>query len=577
MLVLTVRTPSEELRFPLAEPLVVGRSPECGAVVIARGISRTHFRAGPAEGGGRVEELGSKNGVFVDGVKVDGAAFVPIGREFWAGEALFRFEESPTDDLRPARELHPRGRPREESAITDVGAEPERRLDPRLAAAWIALAAERESSPESKLARLVDGLVGARVASRAFVVGREKGGEFHLAECERALQAEPRRDRGGPPAPVGAEQAIEGGRLALMLSGGPGIGDAKEPLARLLLSIDREWENRLPEGAPAAKGEARREAPLDGIVAPPGSLFAGILDEASRIASSKLPVLLLGPTGTGKEIVARFLHRSSPRATGPFVALNCAALSPDLLDLELFGIEDRVATQVAERRGKFELASGGTLLLDEIADMAPETQARILRTLQEGELFRIGGTASRRVDVRVVAATNRDLRKEIDAGRFRQDLWFRLSAVTIRIPPLASRRDEIAPLVHARLEALAAETGKPIRGISVRALRALAAHDWPGNVRELFAEIERLFHLADPGGLIDCRSIRPELREEEDAIDAEVRRGGTFAESVARLERRLLEEAMAKSGGNLSATAKLLGMPRTNLLRQLEAHGLRKG
>jgi transcriptional regulator with PAS, ATPase and Fis domain len=217
-------------------------------------------------------------------------------------------------------------------------------------------------------------------------------------------------------------------------------------------------------------------------------------DRIERVARREVPVLIEGESGVGKELVARQIHQQSPRAHGPFVAVNCAALVDSLLEAELFGIEDRTATGVRGRRGKFEMAERGTLFLDEIADLSPHAQAKLLRVLQEHVVERVGGHATHRVDVRLLAATNRSLPELVEQGRFRMDLFYRLNCVEIVVPPLRARTEDIPELVEYFL-------GRSCEGqrmqLTAEARDALATHVWPGNVRELARALERAVTLAD--------------------------------------------------------------------------------
>ena len=223
----------------------------------------------------------------------------------------------------------------------------------------------------------------------------------------------------------------------------------------------------------------------------------------ARVADTHFTVLIEGESGAGKELVAREIHHVSPRREGPFVAINCAALVETLLEAELFGIEDRAATGVRGRRGKFEMADHGTLFLDEVADLSPAAQAKLLRVLQDFQVERVGGAASRRVDTRVVAATNRDLRALSDAGRFRADLYYRISGVEVRVPPLRERRPDVPLLVdhfagrYRRVRVLPFDH---------RAIDALVAYDWPGNIRQLSRVVERAIALS-PGPTITIHDL----------------------------------------------------------------------
>jgi two-component system response regulator HupR/HoxA len=291
------------------------------------------------------------------------------------------------------------------------------------------------------------------------------------------------------------------------------------------------------------------------------------------IARSEVPVLLMGETGVGKELLAQTLHASSARRDGPFVAVNCAAIPAELLEAELFGIGKGVATGVNERPGQFQLARGGTLFLDEIGDMPSALQAKVLRALQGREIQPVGGPPVR-FDARVITATNTDLDAQIERGQFRRDLYYRVAGFVLRVPALRERREDIAGLVQALLAVHAREAGKSIPGVTAEAMRALAGYPWPGNVRELDHEMRRLVclgregHAAGPELLSErvlvCDGGEPEAAPSSLRIDAH----------IGHLERRLVRTALLRTGGKRSAAARLLGISRNGLAMKMERLGL---
>jgi transcriptional regulator with GAF, ATPase, and Fis domain len=299
------------------------------------------------------------------------------------------------------------------------------------------------------------------------------------------------------------------------------------------------------------------------------------LADATQVADTETTVLVTGESGTGKEVVARFIHRGSPRASGPFVAVNCAALPEQLLESELFGHEKGAFTgAVNARPGRIEQASGGVLFLDEVGEMAPPVQAKFLRVLQEREFQRLGGTRTLKADIRVVAATNRDPRRSIQDGAFREDLYYRLSAFEIHLPPLRERPEDVLVLAQAFLEELGRSIGRPAAGLSEDARDLLLSHAWPGNVRELRNAIERAVILCQ-GGLV-TREHLPVTVAAPDSTGAtaaveEMPAGGLRLEGV---ERDLLQKALAKARNNKSRAAKLLGLSRGQLYSLLRRHGL---
>ena len=296
-----------------------------------------------------------------------------------------------------------------------------------------------------------------------------------------------------------------------------------------------------------------------------------VLALVRRVAPSRAPVLIQGESGTGKELVARLLHYWSERVGGPFVAVNCKAFAEGVLESELFGHERGAFTgAVAARAGCFERASGGTVFLDEIGDVTLDFQAKLLRVLQEGEVLRVGGVTVRRIDVRVVAASNRPLRDEITAGRFREDLYFRLNVIPISVPSLRERRDDIVPLARQFLDEHAIETGRRLR-LSPEAEIALLEHPWPGNVRELENAIARATVLTR-GDVVEPEDL---LLEAVVELSRPAESGqGTLQESLDAAATRRIQAAIDAAGGNRAEAARTLGIDRTTLYRFLRRLGL---
>jgi two-component system nitrogen regulation response regulator NtrX len=301
--------------------------------------------------------------------------------------------------------------------------------------------------------------------------------------------------------------------------------------------------------------------------------------EIAQAAPSNGRALIFGENGTGKELVARAIHAQSLRARGPFVEVNCAAIPEELIESELFGHAKGAFTGAhASRKGKFELADGGTLFLDEIGDMSLKTQAKVLRALQEQTVEPVGGPGSVRVDVRVIAATNKDLEKEIEAGTFRDDLFFRLNVIPFHVPPLRERREDIPLLARHFAEVLSAEHGRRPKPLSPEALEALARLPWPGNVRELRNIIERLVIMA-PGEQIELRHLPASLLEALPAgANGTAVTSASTATSLAaareEFERQYILRRYRECGGNMSRTAEALGVERSNLYRKMKAYGL---
>jgi Nif-specific regulatory protein len=290
-----------------------------------------------------------------------------------------------------------------------------------------------------------------------------------------------------------------------------------------------------------------------------------VLRKATQVAETETTVLVSGESGTGKEVVARFIHRASPRRGGPFVALNCAALPEQLLESELFGYERGAFTGAQQAKpGQIELAGGGVLFLDEVSEMTPSAQAKFLRVLQEREFQRLGGIRPQRADVRVIAATNRDLEKAVARGDFREDLYYRLQVFDIRIAPLRERVPDILDLSEAFLQEIGRSFGRPPAGLTRDARQALLEHDWPGNVRELRNSLERAAILCQ-GGLITANHL---------SLQRMARSPAAEANDLNLVERDTIARVMRDTRGNKAKAARRLGLSRTQLYLRLRKYDL---
>ena len=343
---------------------------------------------------------------------------------------------------------------------------------------------------------------------------------------------------------------------------------------RLVLVADRALENsRLRREVKALK----QLAPSTLVGRSPSiNMLRQTIEKAAPTNSR---ILIVGPSGAGKELAARSLHTASGRAEGPFVVINAAAITPERMEIELFGVESSNGTQ--ERKvGALEEANGGSLFIDEIADMPRETQNKILRVLVDQTFQRVGGTNKVSVDVRIVSSTSRNIEAEIAAGRFREDLYHRLSVVPVRVPPLAERRDDIPDLVHYFMDQISQATGLPKRLIGEDAMAVLQSHDWPGNVRQLRNNVERLMILAggEPDAVItasmlpqDVGSMVPSM---PNGNGGEQLMGLPLREAREVFEREYLVAQISRFGGNISRTAEFVGMERSALHRKLKALGI---
>src|SRR5499427_362460 len=392
---------------------------------------------------------------------------------------------------------------------------------------------------------------------------------------------------------------LESPPTIIMISGHATLADAvratkagaydliEKPLdrERLMVALRNALERRvLAREVAAQRALSDERSEMVGRSAPIAALHAQIM----KVAPTRTRVLITGESGTGKELIARALHRASTLAEKPFVKVNCAAIPPELIESELFGHERGAFTGATGRkRGLFELADGGTIFLDEVGDMITSAQAKVLRVLQSGEFTRVGGEQALKVDVRVVAATNRDLQAAVASNAFREDLYFRLNVVPLRAPPLRERAEDVPLLSRSFVELACRENGMKVKPISDGALAMLAGYPWPGNVRELRNVIERLVILSEES--IDVGDLPEEIvaevarvQREGSATASELPRVELPAEARAlplrefrdHMEREYIRIKLYENGWNISRTATLLGIERTNLHKKMRALGL---
>jgi DNA-binding NtrC family response regulator len=555
-------------RFHLAPgEHVVGSLADAAVRVEEAGIFRRHARIDVlADGGAVVRDLDSKNGTFVAGRRVREAAvcgFTLVA--FGSVQAVLQPADPARTDVLlgsgEAADTPPAGAPPAlgptAEGLTTQGLHPLERLAETLEEILPSLA-EGLVAPEEAAAELAQRWIAVLPLGRVEILRRGLAGEAVVAVAS-TLDAVPRSvntlEIEGPDGWKLLLRAPSSARLAPL-----------QPLFRLALaSLAARRRTARPRQAPPEKELAAETPPPPGL----GPEMSKLYRRAGKVARGDVPVLILGESGSGKEVMARWLHARSRRAAGPFLAVNCAALPRELLESELFGIEKGVATGVEARPGLLERGSGGTVFLDEVGDMAAETQAKVLRVLENPVLFRVGGRTPVQVDVRFLAATNRDLETLVEEGGFRRDLYHRLAAFEVKLPPLRQRREEIPSLAARFFHRELAKSGAASPGITRAALAALVRHPWPGNVRELQNEVAKAALLLESGEPLDLHHLSRRIRGSE-AETASL----TLDETVRRAEREAFAVALAAVAGEAARAMEILGVSRTTYYRKLKELGL---
>jgi len=413
--------------------------------------------------------------------------------------------------------------------------------------------------------------------------------ESAIAELRRHEPAVVLQDLGLPPKPDGVDEGLL--TLAEILKLSPstkvivvtGHGDQENALRAVALGaydfyqkpvdtdtlkliVERAFSISLLEAENRRLQDVVSDSPLDGIVAASEGMLA-VCRMIEKVAPTDVTTLLLGESGTGKELAARAIHESGRNADRPFVVIDCGSLTDTLLESELFGhVAGAFTGATSNKVGKFQQADGGTIFLDEIGDLPLELQAKLLRVLQEGEFERIGNPKTIKVDVRVIAATNRELAKEVEKGNFREDLYYRLNVLPIHIPALRERKEDIPLLVEHFIEKYNEAHGLAVAGISQGALKILIDYSWPGNIRELEHTIEKAVILSD-GEIVRQEHLFPR-------ISSTAARRGPDSFNLEENERILIENAMRKERGNVSAAAKKLGINRSTLYQKMKKYGI---
>ncbi len=606
-----------EVVFHVRGGATLGRSPASEIPVDADGVSRVHCRLEAREGKLVVQDLGSTNGTYVNGRRVQEAE-VKAGDELLVGRCRFqvRVEEPARPEasaagaetievaLEAARADYPGG--------LEGGA---RAADHLRVLARVLEAINAGGAPEDLYRRSLEAILEALdVDFGAVVLGTDPKAAPAAVRLRRGAEAAP------GPAPsstvlarvlatgeaVLANDAAVDGRLraahslagagatrilcapialagrisgALYVAAGAGSRPLAESELRLVTLVARQLalaaENlRRQELVLAENRSLRDQAAGDLCIVGPSPQLARVLEMARRAARTDVTVLITGETGTGKELIARAIHEWSARRRQPFIAVNCGAIPATMVESELFGHEKGAFTGAAERRlGRFELARDGTLFLDEIGELPFELQVKLLRVLEEKSFYRVGGSKEISSDVRVIAATNRDLAERARAGRFRDDLFYRIRVLEIAVPPLRERREDIRPIAEHLLARLAAESGRPRPDLGAEVAARLAAYDWPGNVRELRNVLERALILG-AGDVLAADDVLPELAGAERAAAELGAAGARPLASLRDLEKEHIRAVLVATGWNKSRAAEILGIGRTNIYEKIKLYGL---
>ncbi|MEM7052692.1 MAG: sigma 54-interacting transcriptional regulator [Acidobacteriota bacterium] len=564
---------SNPSRFVMrGERATIGSDGDCDWVLTVRGVSRRHADLEVRGFELWVCDRDSKNGVFRNDQPVQEAR-LGVGDRLRLGTTEWIVERVEADDADLGLALGGAEATARRPTVTAQLTQRERaRLEPWLDLLEAVVAQLSWPTGGDRVAALEEMVATLGARGAALLEAGPRGRSRILAKVGEL-----------PPGrgPLAAAEEADGRLVALLarrgradlqlVVWGDGVEKSAERLLTTALQLFAAFEASPPmaDPQPPAVGDSELVFGAD-YVRGQSAVMRDLYRQMATLADSDLPVLVRGETGVGKEPVARALHASSARRDGPFVALNCAALPEELLEAELFGIGAGVATGVHERRGRVEEADRGTLFLDELGELPQPLQAKLLRVLQEREVLPLGRPPMR-VDVRFVAATGRDLTAAMAAGEFRSDLYYRIAGGVLEVPPLRARRGDLSRLMLHFLERACRETGKSVRGLTVRALESLESHSWPGNVRELEHEMRRLVIACPNGEAIDSALLSEAVLA---APAVAPTNSLVIAEQVRALETRLIREALRRSRGNRTRAAEMLGISRNGLANRIRRWSL---
>ncbi len=580
----------------------VGAAPTNTVHLPIRQVSRQHALLRVDGDRVRIEDLGSTNGTYVNGVRVRKSR---LGQNDWVqfGPVLMTFDSLAAEEHELAISLGDAPAPPSQEfdnggVTTAIGipsptsiswAEVLDQCASRLISSWTP---DVTGAMECLVAAIADGTAAlvTRTSSGDVVVHAASGDLADLSPWTQSDALEDLLPAAAQRRPTTVHSLLSNHPIFAAIS----WGESSWETALIVAGAEiRSSELRFLEVALRLFQSATVPVPRSGTLALPNESdltyppwhvvgrsrpMRTLYRQLSTLLRGTIPVLVTGETGVGKEHVVRILHTSSDRAQGPLQIVNCTAIPADLLEAELFGIEAGVATGVTRRIGKLRLAHGGILFLDEIGDMDPALQAKLLRALQEGEVHPLGAAVPITVNVRVIAATNTNLEQRVRDGCFRKDLYYRIAGCEVHVPALRHRREDIPSLAHYFLERAATENHKTIRGLSVSALEALQRAAWPGNVRQLQRELTRLVTSCPAGHTIESKMISPAVLSEKVGDEAETDSDDLDLKcQLAVVERRLIERALERAQGNHSEAARLLGVTRNGLTMKIKRLGIERG